>query len=92
MTIFARTIDIPVGGCFIATFSMLDLLFMSQKSESFHQVADLKLNVFKSFASVFDAGKVDFIVSLSSFITLVGNAGQSSYAVYVLFYQAVRIF
>lgn len=70
---------------------MLDLLFMSQKLESFHSVADLKFNVFKSFISAFDIENIDFVVSLSSFITLLGNAGQSSYAVYVLIFQTSEI-
>lgn len=81
MSIFAQSIKLPVGGCFIATLVMHDSLFMNQKTDTFHLVSDLKLNVFKAFTSAFDINNVDFLIALTSMITLLGNPGQSSYAV-----------
>jgi len=79
MTALARGIDIPVGGCFIATLVLDDGLFVNQTPESFHAVSGLKLKVFEAFTSAFDIETLDFFVSLSSLLTVVGNGGQSSY-------------
>lgn len=76
----ARSIDLPVGGCFIATAAMIDSFFMNQTPEAERKVSSLKLDVFKAFSSAFDVWKLDFVVSLSSIVTFLGNAGQSSYA------------
>lgn len=80
MSTFAQSISLPVGGCFIATLIMLDILFMNQKPESYSTVSDLKLNVFKAFKYAFDVEKLDFLISLSSLIGLIGNPVQTSYA------------
>lgn len=80
MSAFAQSIDVPVGGCFISTLVMLDLLFMNQKQETFHMVSDLKYRVFMAFAAAFKVEDLDFLVSLSSMISILGNVGQSSYA------------
>lgn len=81
MAIFAQSVDLPIGGCFIATLVMRDILFMNQKPDTFRMVSDFKLNVFKAFAHAFDIDKLDFLISLSSIVTLIGNPGQSSYTV-----------
>lgn len=80
MAQLANSIGRPVGGCFIATLVMHDMLFMGQKPDSFHTVSDLKFNVLQAFKSAFDVENLDFLVSLSSMVAIVGNVGQSSYA------------
>lgn len=75
----AQSIDIPVGGCFIATVIMMDAFFMNQKPQTHRKVSGLKLDVFKAFSSAFDITKLDFVVSLSSMMIFLGNVGQSSY-------------
>lgn len=80
MSTLSQNINLPIGGCFVATLFMMDTLFMNQKPETFHAVSDLKLNVLKAIVSTFDVKKFDFLVSLSTMVTFVGNVGQSSYA------------
>lgn len=80
MSTLAQSITLPIGGCFIATLVLIDKLFMSQKLAEFHKVSDLKYNVFKAFSSAFDVKSLDFLVSLSSMVTIVGNSGQSNYS------------
>lgn len=79
MSKLAQSIGAPVGGCFIATLIMMDVLFMNQKPETFRIVSDLKLNVLKAFDYAFDIEKLEFLVSLSTMISFLGNTGQSSY-------------
>lgn len=80
MSILATSIKVPVGGCLVATLILMDGLFMGQTPEKFSTVADLKLKVFEAFASAFDVAKLDFIISLSSMMSIAGNSGQTSYA------------
>lgn len=79
MSTLAQSINMPVGGCFISTVVMLDLLFMSQTQETFHIVSELKHKVLTAFSSAFNVEGLDFLVSLSSMMPVLGNAGQSSY-------------
>jgi len=79
MAALARRVDIPVGGCFIATLVLDDGLFIKQSSESFLAVSNLKLKVFEAFTSAFNIETLDFFVSVSSLISVTGNSGQSSY-------------
>lgn len=80
MSALAKSIDVVVGGCFVATLILMDSLFMRQTQEKFSTVADLKFKVFQAFASVFDVTELDFIISLSSMTSVVGNSGQSGYS------------
>lgn len=80
MSALAKSIEIPVGGCFVATLVLMDGLFMGQTPEKFSTVADLKFKVFQTFASAFDIAELDFVISLSSMMSIAGNSGQSSYA------------
>jgi predicted tellurium resistance membrane protein TerC len=84
MAALARRIEIPIGGCFIATLILDDGLFMRQTPESFHAVSNLKLKVFEAFTSIFNIETLDFFISLSSLMAVVGNSGQSSYAALVV--------
>jgi hypothetical protein len=80
MGLFARTVTCPIGGCFLMTLHLIDGLFMAQTEETFHTVAQSKLNVFKAFHSAFDVGSLGFFVSFSSMMAVTGNIGQSNYA------------
>lgn len=77
---FSQTVDVAIGGCFIATLVMMDAMFISQKPETYHIVSDLKHKVYTAFTSAFNVEDLDFLVSLSSMIPILGNPGQSSYA------------
>lgn len=59
---------------------LIDGLFMAQTDETFHTVAQSKLNVFKTFDSAFGVGSLDFFLSFSSMMAVTGNIGQSNYA------------
>lgn len=80
MSTLATSIRVPVGGCFISTLVLKDGLFNLQTQEMFHEVSDLKINVLKAFGSAFNIHDLDFFVTLSSLVAVIGNAGQSNYA------------
>jgi hypothetical protein len=80
MRSFAQRITSPIGGCFLMVLHLIDGLFMTQTEHTFQTVAQLKLRVFQTFASVFDLSSLDFFMSFSSMMAVTGNIGQSNYA------------
>lgn len=80
MRFFAQTVTSPIGGCFLMILHLIDGLFMAQTQETFHTVAQSKLSAFRTFASVFNVGSLDFFMSFSSMMAVTGNIGQSNYA------------
>jgi len=80
MRSFAQTVTSPIGGCFLMILHLIDGLFMAQTQDTFHAIAQSKLNVFRAFSSVFSLGSLDFFMSFSSMMAITGNIGQSNYA------------
>lgn len=69
----------PVGGCFVLALVLKDGLFSRQTQETFHAVSDLKLDLLKACELAFDLRSLEFFVTLSSLLAVVGNPGQSNY-------------
>jgi KR domain len=76
-----KSIEQPIGGCFLMTLALADALFMHQTEKSFSDVCNAKLKALKTFTTVLPIDQLDFFVSFSSIIALLGNAGQANYAV-----------
>jgi hypothetical protein len=69
----------PIGGCFLMTLVLSDALFMNQTEELFNMVCVMKLKVLETFTAVLAIERLDFFVSFSSIVALLGNLGQSNY-------------
>lgn len=76
-----KSIPEPIGGCFLMTLILEDGLFMRQTQESFERVCATKLKALQTFTAVKPIEELDFFVSFSSAVAIVGNGGQSNYAV-----------
>lgn len=63
------------------TLVLADGLFMRQTAESFDRVCLTKLNALETFRAEVPIEKLDFFISFSSIVAILGNSGQSNYAV-----------
>lgn len=79
MLALSHSMDLPLGGCFIATLILDDGLFTKQTQGQLSKVSELKLKVFEAFKSAFRIETLDFFVSLSSMMAVCGYAGQFNY-------------
>ena len=62
------------------TLVLQDALFMNQTEESFNKVCATKMKALETFTAVLPIERLDFFVSFSSIVALLGNPGQSNYA------------
>ncbi|PCH36322.1 hypothetical protein WOLCODRAFT_108541 [Wolfiporia cocos MD-104 SS10] len=69
----------PIGGCFVLTAVIIDRTFLHAQEEEFAQTYAAKPGVLKIMQETLDLKAADFIVSFSSIMALVGNAGQTAY-------------
>ncbi|PCH33723.1 hypothetical protein WOLCODRAFT_94052 [Wolfiporia cocos MD-104 SS10] len=69
----------PLGGCFILTAVLTDRTFLHLDDNDFTDVYAAKPGVLKTLDETYDLKGLDFIISFSSIIGVVGNAGQTTY-------------
>ena len=79
-----KTIENPLGGCFLMTLALSDGLFVNQSREDFRVVRESKIQSLEAFATVVDIKSLDFFIAFSSVAGLLGTIGQTNYARYVL--------
>jgi len=70
----------PLGGCFLMTLVLSDGLFTSQTEDSIRRVVNAKWDSLKTLDTIVPIQTLDFCVSFSSVSALIGNLGQSNYA------------
>ncbi|KAF9650882.1 hypothetical protein BDM02DRAFT_3185038 [Thelephora ganbajun] len=70
----------PLGGCFLMTLVLSDGLFVSQTEDSIRRVVNVKWDSIKTLDTIVPIQTLDFCVSFSSVSALIGNLGQSNYA------------
>ncbi|KAJ7195057.1 hypothetical protein GGX14DRAFT_677404 [Mycena pura] len=75
-----RTLPAPLAGCFCMTMVRSDALFLDQTPDGFRAVYDSKVRVFETFTELVEIQRLDFVVAISSFSSLVGAPGQANYA------------
>ena len=83
MSIVAKNIDRPLGGCMLMTGLFSDGMFASHTKESFERPFASKTGAFIALESVVNLASLDFLVAFSSASGLFGNPGQTNYAAYV---------
>jgi phthiocerol/phenolphthiocerol synthesis type-I polyketide synthase C len=76
-----RTFEKPLGGCFSLTLFLSDAIFMNQTEETFRGACDAKFKALQVFEAATSIEKLDFFVQFSSATVIIGNYGQSNYAV-----------
>jgi KR domain len=79
-----ESIEQPIGGCFLMTLAMADASFRNQTEKSFRDICNAKLRALKTITTVLPIERLDFFVSFSSVVALLGNSGQANYAVYAI--------
>ena len=70
----------PLGGCFLMTLVLSDGLFAGQTEDSIRRVVNAKYDALTTLDTVASIRTLDFFVSFSSLSALIGNLGQSNYA------------
>ncbi|KAI0313261.1 hypothetical protein OF83DRAFT_1286326 [Amylostereum chailletii] len=75
-----HSIPVAIGGCFLMTLVLHDSLFLNQTEESFRRVWDAKWKAYSVFSSQVPIERLDFFVSFSSVMGLLGSVGQSNYS------------
>jgi hypothetical protein len=70
----------PLGGCFLMTLVLSDGLFASQTEDSIRRVVNAKWDSLMTLDTIVPIQTLDFCVSFSSVSALIGNLGQSNYA------------
>ena len=73
-------IEEPLGGCFLMTLVLSDGLFATQTEDSIRNVINAKWESLKTVDAIVPIKTLDFCISFSSVSALVGNLGQSNYA------------
>ena len=71
----------PLGGCLLMTLVLSDGLFASQTEDSIRRVVNAKWDSLKTLNMIAPIQTLDFCISLSSINALMGNLGQSNYAI-----------
>jgi KR domain len=79
-----RSLQKPIGGCFLMSLVLSDKSFANQTSNDFKKVFAAKTAAFENLARAVDISAFDFFVSFSSVAALFGSAGQSNYTTCVL--------
>ena len=70
----------PFGGCFLMPLVLSDGLFTNQTESSIRRVVDAKWESLMTLDMIVPIQTLDFCVSFSSVSALIGNPGQSNYA------------
>lgn len=74
------SIEEPLGGYFLMTLVLSDGLFANQTEDSIRRVVDTKWDSLMTLETVAPIKTLDFCISFSSISALIGNYGQSNYA------------
>ena len=70
----------PLGGYFLMTLVLSDGLFASQTEDTIRRVVNAKWDSLMTLETVAPIKTLDFCISFSSISALIGNYGQSNYA------------
>lgn len=76
--VLIKSLEEPLGGCFLLTAVLNDRLFMKHTIETFNVTWNSKFEAFRTIESVVDIGSLDFFVFVSSAMAL-GSLGQTNY-------------
>ena len=75
-----QSLEKPLGGVILMTVVPSDALFANQTESGFKRAVDAKWGALSTFNDVWPIKNLDFFASFSSAASVLGNAGQSSYA------------
>lgn len=75
-----KSLQKPIGGCFLMTMVLSDKSFTNQTKEDFEKVFASKTTAFRNLERATSLDALDFFVSFSSVAALFGSPGQSNYA------------